>query len=91
MDVAVPRIAEAPLQLEARLRDAAARSIPAWCGNAEGYVTLELQIGRVHAHAGIVIPGTSPIDTRRYQPLFYVSHHYFGRGAERGRTFKTEA
>ena len=87
----VPRIAEAPLQLEACLHRATPQPIPAWHGNAGGYVTLELEIRRVHAHADIVIPGTSHIDTRRYQPLFYVFRHYFGRGAELGRTFKAEA
>lgn len=91
VDVAVPRIAEAPLQLEARLHGSAARSIPAWRSKAEGYVTLELAVCRVHAHADIVIPGTSHIDTARYRPLFYVFRHYFGRGAELGRTFKAEA
>lgn len=91
LDVAPPRIAEAPLQLEARLHRATPQSIPAWHDNAGGYVTLKLEIRRVHAHANIVIPGTSHIDTRRYQPLFYVFRHYFDRGAELGRTFKAEA
>lgn len=90
LDVAVPRIAEAPLQLEARLHGARIQPVPAWRGKAEDYVTLELQICRVHAHADIVIPGTSHIDTSRYQPLFYVFRHYFGRGAKLGRTFKAE-
>lgn len=90
LDVAVPRIAEAPLQLEARLHGARIQPVPAWRGKAEGYVTLELQTCRVHAHADIVIPGTSHIDTSRYQPLFYVFRHYFGRGAKLGRTFKAE-
>ena len=91
LDVAPPRIAEAPLQLETRLHSTEARPIPAWHGNAEGYAMLELEVCRVHAHADIVIPGTSHIDTTRYQPLFYVFRHYYGRGTELGRTFKAEA
>lgn len=91
LDVAVPRIAESPLQLEARLHRATLQQVPSWRDSTGGYVTLELEICRVHAHADIVIPGTSHIDTQRYQPLFYVFRHYFGRGSELGRTFKAEA
>ena len=64
MDVLAPRIAEAPLQLEARLCEATPRALDAWRGSAEGYVTLELEVCRVHAHADIVVPGTSHIDPR---------------------------
>jgi hypothetical protein len=45
---------------------------------------------RVHAHADIVVPGTSHIEPRHYRPLFYVFRHYFGRGARLGSTFKAE-
>jgi flavin reductase (DIM6/NTAB) family NADH-FMN oxidoreductase RutF len=88
--VNAPRIAEAPLQLEARLLHAAERPLEAWCGDAGGYFTLELEVYEVHAHEGIVIPGSSHIDPRRYRPLFYVFRHYRGVGAPLGRTFKAE-
>jgi flavin reductase (DIM6/NTAB) family NADH-FMN oxidoreductase RutF len=88
--VGAPRIAEAPLQLEARVLDAIERPLEAWRGKAGGYVTLELEVCRVHAHADIVVPGTSHIDPRRYRPLFYVFRHYCGAGPALGRTFKAE-
>ncbi|WP_343124495.1 flavin reductase family protein [Rhodanobacter sp. C06] len=88
--VSAPRIAEAPLQLEARVLDAIERPLEAWRGDAGGYVTLELEVCQVHAHADIVVPGTSHIDPRRYRPLFYVFRHYYGVGPALGRTFKAE-
>lgn len=90
LDVNAPCIAEAPLQLEARLCRATPRTLDAWRSNAEGYVALELEVCRVHAHADIVVPGTSHIDPRHYRPLFYVFRHYFGRGPRLGSTFKAE-
>lgn len=88
--VSAPRIAEAPLQLEARVLDAVERPLEAWRGDAGGYVTLELEVCQVHAHADIVVPGSSHIDPRRYRPLFYVFRHYYGVGPTLGRTFKAE-
>lgn len=88
--VNAPRIAEAPLQLEARVLDAVERPLKAWRGDAGGYVTLELEVRQVHAHTDIVVPGTSHIDPRRYRPLFYVFRHYYGVGPALGRTFKAE-
>ncbi|MEY2169221.1 MULTISPECIES: flavin reductase family protein [unclassified Rhodanobacter] len=88
--VSAPRIAEAPLQLEARVLEAVERPLEAWRGDAGGYVTLELEVCQVHAHADIVVPGSSHIDPRRYRPLFYVFRHYYGVGPALGRTFKAE-
>ena len=88
--VGAPRIAEAPLQLEARLLQADHRPLEAWHGNAGGYSTLELEVCEVHAHADIVLPSSSHIDPRRYRPLFYVFRHYCGAGPALGRTFKAE-
>lgn len=88
--VAAARIAECPLQLEARLCHALPRPLTAWRDRAGGYTVLELEVVRVHAQADIVLPGTRHIDPARYHPLFYVFRHYFGRGPRLGRTFKAE-
>lgn len=88
--VGAPRIAEAPLQLEARLLQATEHPLEDWRDSAGGYTTLELEVCRVHAHADIVVPGSSHIDPRRYRPLFYVFRHYYGVGPALGRTFKAE-
>lgn len=88
--VAAPRIAECPLQLEARLHMAIERPLEAWKDAAGGYVIAELGVVRVHAHEDVVVAGTHHIDPHRYEPLFYLFRHYVGRGVTRGRTFKAE-
>ena len=88
--VAPPRIAECPLQLEARVALIIERPVDAWRGDAENYVIAELQVLRVHAHEDVVVPGTQHVDSTRYQPLFYLFRHYVGCGAPLGKTFKAE-
>jgi flavin reductase (DIM6/NTAB) family NADH-FMN oxidoreductase RutF len=90
LTVDAPRIAECPLQLEARLALAVERPLDAWRDTAGGYVIAELEVLHVHAHDGVVVPGTQHIDPRRYQPLFYLFRHYVGRGQALGKTFKAE-
>ncbi len=86
--VAPPRIAECPLQLEARLL--AAHDSAALDGEERDFMLLEMQVTRVHAHDAIVVPGTQHIDTRRWSPLLYVFRHYFGTGERLGRNFRAE-
>lgn len=84
-----PRVAQCPLQLEARLL----QSLPAargTDGDEPGFVTLELEVLQVHAEAGIVRPGSAHIDTDRWSPLLYVFRHYFGTGGRLGRNFRAE-
>ena len=88
--VAAPRIAEAPLQLEARVLHADFRGVSEGVGNTGGYADIELQVVKVHVHADVVVPGTQHIDPRRYRPLFYVFRHYYGVGTRLGQTFKAE-
>lgn len=78
-----PRVAECPLQLEAR----AARVRPA---ADESFVVVEAEVLRVHAAAEIVVAGTDHVDPARWQPLIYNFRHYFGLGAELGHTFRSE-
>jgi flavin reductase (DIM6/NTAB) family NADH-FMN oxidoreductase RutF len=88
--VAAPRIAECPLQLEARVALMVERPVDDWRRGPGDYVIAELQVLRVHAHEDIVVSGTQHIDPARYQPLFYLFRHYVGRGAALGKTFKAE-
>lgn len=82
-----PRIAECPLQLEARL--VAAHPATGEAGvECAGFMILEMQVLQAHAHRQIVIAGTQHIDTGSWQPLLYVFRHYFGTGPRLGRTFK---
>ena len=85
--VAPPRVAECPLQLEARvvaMHDCGDDST----GRA---LIVETRVERVHAHAAIVLPGTQHIDTVRWSPLLYVFRHYVGGGERLGCNFRAEA
>ncbi|MBW8756784.1 MAG: flavin reductase family protein [Burkholderiales bacterium] len=89
--VAPPRIAECPLQLEARLLHArGATPGPADHAHDPGFIVIELAVVRVHAHPDIVLDGTQHVDTARWSPLLYVFRHYFGTGERRGRNFRAE-
>lgn len=90
MDVAAPRIAECPLQLEAHLTHRVHRPLQAWRDSAGGFAILELEVVRVHAHVDVVVTGTDHVDPIRYAPLFYLFRHYIGRGAALGKTFKAQ-
>jgi flavin reductase (DIM6/NTAB) family NADH-FMN oxidoreductase RutF len=84
--VAAPRIAECALQLEASVQ-----AIHDPVGPDGGdFVIVETRVEYVHAHPGIVVAGTDHIDPERWTPLLYVFRHYFGTGAELGRTFRAE-
>lgn len=87
--VAPPRVADCPLQLEARLVAAHACQ-PAPEGEAPGVCILELQVVQVHAHADIVHAGSHHVDTARWSPLLYVFRHYFGTGTRLARNFRAE-
>jgi flavin reductase (DIM6/NTAB) family NADH-FMN oxidoreductase RutF len=89
-EVAPPRVAECPLQLEARVDLIVERPVDGWRGGADSYAIAELRVIRVHAHEDVVVPGTQHIDPPHYQPLFYLFRHYVGCGAPLGKTFKAE-
>lgn len=83
-----PRIGDCPLQLEARLVTLHGAQPDA--ANEQTMRILELDVVRVHAHRRVVVPGTSHIDTARWNPLLYVFRHYFGFAEKLGRTFRAE-
>jgi len=84
-----PRVAQCPLQLEARLL-AAHDCQPGKDGEPPGVRILEVQVVQVHAHADVLHDGSSHIDTARWSPLLYVFRHYFGTGPRLGRNFRAE-
>ncbi len=87
--VSPPRVAECPLQLEARLLEVRPSALAP--GQTEpGFATAELQVTRVHAHEDITVPGTHHVDPERWGPLLYVFRHYVGSGSRRGRYFRAE-
>lgn len=78
-----PRVAECPLQLEARVR----RSSP----EAEGdFLIVECAVARVHADRRVVVPGTQHIDPTLWSPLIFNFRHYQGLAPELGHCFSSE-
>ncbi|MCC6260452.1 MAG: flavin reductase family protein [Anaerolineales bacterium] len=82
--VAVPRVAECPLQMEGRVRNIQP------IGEADdGIAAVEVEILKVHAHADI-LQGSDHIAPQMWRPLIYNFRHYFGLGQELGKTFRAE-
>lgn len=84
-----PRVAECPLQLEARLL-AAHECQPGEDGEPAGVRILEVQVVQVHAHTDVLHAGSEHIDTARWSPLLYVFRHYFGTGPRLARNFRAQ-
>ncbi|MDF1489666.1 flavin reductase family protein [Tessaracoccus caeni] len=80
--VDVPRVAEAPLQLEAQVR----RITP---GVAGIYAMVEAEVVRVHAASAITVEGTEHLDPEAWHPLLYAYRHFYDRGPEVGWTRKS--
>jgi flavin reductase (DIM6/NTAB) family NADH-FMN oxidoreductase RutF len=78
-----PRVAECPLQLEAR----AARVRPGVCGD---FLLIEAEVLKVHADPRLVVPGTQHVDPGAWSPLIYNFRHYFGLGPELGHTYRSQ-
>lgn len=78
-----PRVAECPLQMEARTIDVRPGA------NGE-FLIVQASVLRVHADPRIVVPGTQHIDPRRWSPLVYNFRHYYGLGDELGHTFRSQ-
>lgn len=78
-----PRVAECPLQFEAR----AARVRTDVGGD---FVIVEAQVLRVHAAPELVVPGTQHVAPEAWSPLIYNFRHYFGLGDEQGHSFRSE-
>ncbi|CCE11448.1 conserved hypothetical protein [Bradyrhizobium sp. STM 3843] len=87
--VRAPRISECPLQFEARLVAIHGDAVDLGSTPQKALI-IECEVVRVHAHRGIVVPGTDHIDTQKWNPLYYVFRHYFGDARDLGRTFRAE-
>ncbi|GGJ38857.1 flavin reductase family protein [Streptomyces brasiliensis] len=78
-----PRVAECPIQLEAR----AERVQPDVSGD---FVIAETVVRKVHVDPRIVVPGTDHVDPAAWSPLIYNFRHYFGLGPELGHTYRSQ-
>ncbi|SCE41741.1 flavin reductase family protein [Streptomyces sp. DvalAA-19] len=77
-----PRVAECPMQLEAR----AAQVRPDASGE---FLIVEAQVLKVHADPRIVVTGSQHIDPAAWSPLIYNFRHYYGLGPELGHSFRS--
>ncbi|MFD5681643.1 flavin reductase family protein [Streptomyces bacillaris] len=77
-----PRVAECPMQLEARV----AQVRPDASGE---FLIVEAQVLKVHADRRIVVTGSQHIDPAAWSPLIYNFRHYYGLGPELGHSFRS--
>ncbi|MEU2294193.1 flavin reductase family protein [Streptomyces bacillaris] len=77
-----PRVAECPMQLEARV----AQVRPDASGE---FLIVEAQVLKVHADPRIVVTGSQHIDPAAWSPLVYNFRHYYGLGPELGHSFRS--
>ncbi|NUV69103.1 flavin reductase family protein [Streptomyces sp. CAI-121] len=78
-----PRVAECPMQLEARV----ARAQPDSTGD---FLIVEAQVLKVHADPQIIVSGSQHIDPAAWSPLIYNFRHYYGLGPELGHSFRSQ-
>lgn len=77
------RIAECPLQIEAKVVDIRIT------GEDTRFSIIEAEAVTVHAHEDIALDDVH-IDTVAWSPLIYNFRHYFGLGEDLGKTFRAE-
>jgi flavin reductase (DIM6/NTAB) family NADH-FMN oxidoreductase RutF len=83
LEVAPSRVVECPIQIEARVMNV---RIPDY---SPFFAVVETQSILVHAQEEILI-GENHINPQKWSPLIYNFRHYFGLGAELGKTFRSE-
>ena len=72
-----PRIAECPIQAEAKVKNVHDR---------DAYVLVELEFVQVHAEDHLVMEGNK-INPLEWEPLIYNFKHYYGLGEHKGLNF----
>ena len=72
-----PRIAECPIQAEAKVKNVNER---------DAYVLVELEFVQVHAEDHLVMEGNK-INPLEWEPLIYNFKHYYGLGEHKGLNF----
>ena len=78
-----PRVAECPLQMEAR-------AVRVRTDATEAFLIVEAHVLKVHADSRIVVPGSQHVDPAAWSPLIYNFRHYYGLGPELGHSFRSQ-
>ncbi len=87
--VAVPRVKECPAQLECRVKKIHSLAGDARLQQLTGGAAVEVEVLCVHLREDYVLD-ENYVNPERWQPLIYNFRHYFGLGAELGKTFRAE-
>ncbi|AQZ61891.1 flavin reductase [[Actinomadura] parvosata subsp. kistnae] len=82
-EVRPPRVAECPLQFEARARSVRPDA-------SASFVIVEAAVTKVHADPRLVVPGTQHVDPAAWSPLIYNFRHYFGLGPQLGHSYRSQ-
>ncbi|RKP46027.1 flavin reductase family protein [Trinickia fusca] len=80
--VIASRVAECPIQIEARLT-----RMHAIGSDEDEMVAAECKATRVHVHADL-LTSAGRVELDRWRPLYYVFRHYYTLGAYLGKTFR---
>jgi flavin reductase (DIM6/NTAB) family NADH-FMN oxidoreductase RutF len=79
--VAPPRLADCPIQMEALVTTTLAP-------DSAGFIVVVAHVVVLHAHGDIVDAETQSVDAARWSPLLYSLGEYRGVGAELGRMMR---
>jgi flavin reductase (DIM6/NTAB) family NADH-FMN oxidoreductase RutF len=87
--VRAPRVMECPVQLEATVSQIHLLKSEPRLQNLGGGVAVEVRVLKVHVRSDFVLR-ENYVNPEKWQPLIYNFRHYFGLGAELGKTFRAE-
>lgn len=79
-----PRIAECPVQMEARVTNMTPLD------EEENATIVHAKILRTYVHQTLAVPGTSHVDLDAWKPMYYTFRHYFSQGERIGVNFRAE-
>ncbi|MGO4489439.1 flavin reductase family protein [Microbacterium sp. 2RAF4] len=83
-EVLPPRIAECPVQMEARVTNMTP------LGEDGDATIVHAKVLRTHVHQALAVPGTSHVDLDAWKPVYYTFRHYFSQGERVGVSFRAE-
>jgi len=87
--VSVPRVKECPVQMEASVTKIHRLQGEPRVDKLGGGAAVEVRVLKVHVRSDFILRDNY-VDPEKWQPLIYNFRHYFGLGAELGKTFRAE-
>lgn len=87
--VRAPRVKQCPVQLEATVSKIHRLHGEPRLDKLSGGAAVEVRVVKVHVRSDFILRDNY-VDPEKWQPLIYNFRHYFGLGAELGKTFRAE-